>query len=58
MTNIHILKKHLKNLGKAIRLKKKGRRSRSDDNMGRMDWDRHLIQEKINGLRAKVKPKR
>jgi len=58
MTNIHILKRRLKNLGKAMRLKKKGRRSRSDESMDRMDYDRNLIQEKINALRTKAKPKR
>jgi len=58
MTNIHILKRRLKNLGKAMRRKKKGRRSRSDESMDKMDYDRHLIQEKIKALRAKAKPKR
>ena len=54
MTNIHILKKHLKNLGKALKGKSR-RRNREDRSLEKMEHDRYLIREKIKYLRSKVK---
>jgi hypothetical protein len=57
MTNIHILKRHIKNLGKAIKNKGK-RKSREDRSLEKMEYDQNLIKEKIRILREKKGIKR